>query len=275
MQIKWLEYFVAVAEELHFGRAAERLGIAQPPLSRKIKQIEDQLGVLLFNRGRSQISLTQAGERLLVQANELLARLEEVKLEARRIGQGAEGRLRIGFVGSSTYGIVPNIFKSYRRHCPGVTLGLFPMNNAGLRSALIKREIDVAIARPSLIDAEISSRMLLEEKLVLAVPDSHPFAGETSVPLCQLHDETVILYPEKPRPSFADHALKLIQDDGAEPCARVFAMDFQTAISLVSVEVGIAIVPSSVGSAQRQGCAICAHIQPRGDNGHFGQHADR
>lgn len=253
MKIRWLECFVAVAEELHFGRAAERLGMAQPPLSRQIKQVEDDLGVLLFNRGRSQVTLTQAGEKLLERAQEILFRLEEAQLEARRIGQGAEGRLRIGFVGSSTYGVMPNILKSYRRHYPGVALGLFPMNNAGLRSALIKREIDVAIARPRLDDAEIVSRQLVKEPLVLALPDTHRLAQAANVRLCDLVDETMILYPEKPRPSFADHVLDLFRAEGQEPKSRLFAMDVQTAISLVSIEAGAAIVPASVGAAERQG----------------------
>ena len=253
MKIKWLEYFVAVAEERHFGRAAERLGIAQPPLSRQIKQIEDELGVLLFSRGRSHVTLTQAGEKLLERGQEILALLEEAQLEARRIGQGAEGRLRIGFVGSSTYGVVPNILKSYRRNFPGVALGLFPMNNAVLRSSLIRREIDVAIARPKLDDPEISSRQLVEEPLVLAVPDTHRLAQQGTAALSDLSGETLILYPEKPRPSFADQVLELFRIDGVEPLSRVFTMDVQTAISLVSVEVGGAIVPASVGNAQRQG----------------------
>ena len=253
MKVKWLEYFVAVAEERHFGRAAERLGIAQPPLSRQIKQIEDELGVLLFNRGRSTVTLTQAGEKLLERGQEILALLEESRLEARRIGQGAEGRLRIGFVGSSTYGVVPNILKSYRRNYPGVALGLFPMNNAALRSALIRREIDVAIARPKLDDPEICSRQLVEEPLVLAVPDTHRLAEVGAVALADLGDEILIFYPEKPRPSFADQILELFRKEGIEPQSRVFTMDVQTAISLVSVEVGGAIVPASVGKAQRQG----------------------
>ena len=253
MKVKWLEYFVAVAEERHFGRAAERLGIAQPPLSRQIKQIEDELGVLLFSRGRSQVALTQAGEKLLERAQEILERLEEAQLEARRIGQGAEGRLRIGFVGSSTYGVVPNILKSYRRHHSGVALGLFPMNNAGLRAALIKREIDVAVARPRIEDSEIVSRQLVEERLVVALPDTHPLAQKTSLGLRELANETLIFYPEKPRPSFADHVLGLFCDDGHEPTKRIFTMDFQTAVSLVSVEVGGAIVPASVGAAERKG----------------------
>lgn len=253
MKIKWLEYYVTVAEERHFGRAAERLGIAQPPLSRQIKQIEDELGVLLFNRGRSQVTLTQAGEKFLERGQEILALLEEAQLEARRIGGGAEGRLRIGFVGSSTYGVVPNILKSYRRNYPGVALGLFPMNNAVLRAALIRREIDVAIARPSLDDPEISTRQLVEEPLVLAVPDTHPLAQAGTAAFRDLTEEAVILYPEKPRPSFADQILELFRQDGTEPQSRVFTMDVQTAISLVSVEVGCAVVPASVGKANRQG----------------------
>jgi len=263
MKIRQLEHFIAVAEELHFGRAAERLGIAQPPLSRQIKQIEDDLGVLLFNRGRSQVRLTQAGEKLYERAQAILADLEEARLEARRIGQGAEGRLRIGFVGSSTYGVVPNILKSFRRHYPGVALGLFPMNNAALATALIRREIDLAIARPSLTDPEIRSRQLIEEPLVLAVPDTHRLAQEKAVPLAALAGETLILYPEKPRPSFADHVLDLCRAEDALPAARVFTMDFQTAISLVSVEVGAAVVPASVGEAQRRGVRFVPLTNPQ------------
>ena len=121
MNIKQLEYFVAVAEELHFGRAAERLGIAQPPLSRQIKQIEDSLGARLLNRGRSSVTLTQAGERLYERTKDILNQLEDTRLEIRRIGQGAEGRLRIGFVGSATYGMFPNILKSFRINFPDPT----------------------------------------------------------------------------------------------------------------------------------------------------------
>lgn len=253
MKIRWLEYFVTVAEERHFGRAAERLGIAQPPLSRQIKQIEDDLDVRLFNRGRSQVTLTQAGEKLLDRALEILSLLEEAQLEARRIGQGAKGRLRIGFVGSTTYGVIPNILKSYRRHYPEVALGLFPMNNADLSTALIRREIDIAIARPKLVDPEITSRQLIKEPLVAALPDTHRLADPGKIALRDLENETLILYPEKPRPSFADHVLDLFRAEGLKPESRVFTMDFQTAISLVSVEVGGAIVPASVGTAQRQG----------------------
>jgi DNA-binding transcriptional LysR family regulator len=252
MNLRQLEYFVALAEELHFGRAAERLGIAQPPLSRQIKQLEDDLGALLFNRGHNAIALTQAGARLYERGSALLAERDDIKLELKRIGQGAEGRLRIGFVGSATYGLLPNILKSFRASYPEVNLSLIPMNNAQLHRSLIRREIDIAIARPYLTDAEITTRKLGEEPLVLATPDS---VNVPSIPvnLATVAHHPFVLYPEFPRPSFADFVLKACADLGIEISNRVFTMDYQTAIALVAVGEGVAIVPRSVGSAHRTG----------------------
>ena len=251
MNLKQLEYFIALAEELHFGRAAERLGMAQPPLSRQIKQIEYDLGALLFNRGRNAITLTQAGERLYQRGVALVADLNDTLLEVRRIGQGAEGRLRIGFVGSATYGLMPNILKSFRASYPQVSLSLIPMNNAQLHRSLIRREIDIAIARPALQDAEIITRKLGEEPFVLAAPDTLDLSG--AVDLRGLREERFILYPEYPRPSFADVVLQACAEIGVEIEHRIFTMDFQTAIALVSVGEGVAVVPASVGSVQRNG----------------------
>lgn len=180
MNFRQLTYFIAVAEELHFGRAAERLDMAQPPLSRQIKQMEEELGAVLFNRGRSAITLTQAGERLLARGKSIMAQLEDTRLEVRRLGQGAEGRLRIGFVGSATFGIMPNIIKSYRANFPEVNLSLVPMNNAQLHRALVSRELDVVFARPALQDPEFLMKELLEEKLILARPTSSIPAGAPS-----------------------------------------------------------------------------------------------
>ncbi len=252
MNLKQLEYFIALAEELHFGRAAERLGMAQPPLSRQIQQIESDLGAQLINRGRNAISLTQAGERFYERGSALLAELNDIKLEIRRIGQGAEGRLRIGFVGSATYGILPTILKSFRMSYPEVNLSLAPMNNAQLQRSLIRRDIDIAIARPSLNDSEIVTRKLVEEELVLAVPDTL-VASHDAVSLPDLGPLTLILYPEYPRPSFADVVIAACESVGADTSRRIFTMDFQTAIALVAVGEGVALVPASVGTAQRNG----------------------
>lgn len=252
MNLKQLEYFLALAEELHFGRAAERLGMAQPPLSRQIKQIEADLGALLFNRGRNGVTLTQAGERFYERGSVLLAEFNDMTLEIRRIGQGAEGRLRIGFVGSATYGMLPTILKSFRAAYPDVNLSLAPMNNAQLQRSLIRREIDIAIARPALEDGEIFTRKLAEENLVLAVPDTLDLpAGPLD--LGRVASHTFVLYPEYPRPSFADVAITACRSVGVEVEKRVFTMDFQTTIALVAVGEGVALVPASVGAAPRNG----------------------
>ena len=261
MNFKQMTYFVAVAEELHFGRAAERLDMAQPPLSRQIKQIEEELEAKLFDRRRSAISLTQAGEKLLERSQSILAQLEDTKLEIRRLGQGAEGRLRIGFVGSATYGIVPTIIKSFRATYPLVNLNLIPLNNAQLHRQLVSRMIDVAFARPALSDSVFTMKKLVDEDLVIAVPDTMDIGTGRTTELGMLASENHILYPEYPRPSYADMVLKACKDAGYDVPNRVFTMDLQTALSLVAIGEGVCIVPSSVGSASRNGIKFL-RIQP-------------
>jgi DNA-binding transcriptional LysR family regulator len=252
MDIRRLGYFVA--EELHFGRAASRLAIAQPPLSRQIAQLEADLGVALIDRSRSQIRLTQAGAVLLERAHDVLERLDSAEREIKRIGEGFSGHLRIAFVGSATYGVLPNVIRAYRAAYPDVEMALSAMNNAELRRAVIQREIDIAVARPSLDDEELKSERLLHEPLILAVPDAFELPqAQRPVRLSSLKTETFILYPRKPRPSFADHILKVCLDEGFIPRSQVLAQDYQTAISLVSVGVGVSLVPESVSQSERPG----------------------
>ncbi|PVA06811.1 LysR family transcriptional regulator [Thalassorhabdomicrobium marinisediminis] len=253
MNFKQLTYFIAVAEELHFGRAADRLEMAQPPLSRQIRSLEESLGAVLFNRGRSAISLTQAGERLLERGKSIVAQLEDTKLEVQRLGEGAEGRLRIGFVGSATFGILPNIIKSFRTAYADINLSLFPMNNAQLHRSLISREIDVAFARPALKDSEFVTRHLLDEPLIVAVPDAYDEGTGGLIDLRSLKDPNFVLYPETPRPSFADVVLSSCENLNIDTGNRIWTMDLQTALSLVAIGEGICVVPSSVGSATRNG----------------------
>lgn len=147
---------------------------------------------------------------------------------------------------------MPNILKSFRAAYPQVNLSLIPMNNAQLHRSLIRREIDIAIARPALEDAEIITRKLGDEPLVLAAPDTLELPAG-AVDLRAVKAERFVLYPEFPRPSFADFIIGACRDLGFEIDKRIFTMDFQTAIALVSVGEGVAIVPASVGSVQRNG----------------------
>ncbi len=252
MNFRYLAYFMAVAEELHMGRAAERLGIAQPPLSRQIKQLETELGVLLFHRGRNGISLTHAGQCLQERGLQIENLVRDTEREVRRIGQGMEGRIRVGYVGSAVYGILPNVVKSFRIHYPEVELALTPMNNDALQRGLIRREIDLGIARPELRDSEILTRPLLSEELILCAPDTL-FPGRQIVLPSEVSGHLLVLYPEFPRPSFADLVLESCAKHGIRTDRVLFTMDVNTAIGLVAVGEGLAIVPQSVGSMQRNG----------------------
>jgi LysR family transcriptional regulator, benzoate and cis,cis-muconate-responsive activator of ben and cat genes len=262
MNLKRLEYFLAVAEELHFGRAAERLNMAQPPLSRQIMQLEEELNATLFDRGRGQIRLTQAGEALLKHARAMIFSFQDAKLEVQRIDQGARGRLRVGFVGSATHGILPNLIKSFRLNYPEVDLSLWAMNNAQQYRALIRHEIDIAIARPRIDDPEVKSVPLQEEPLIVAVYDTIEVPSKAAVRLADLSEYPFVLYPEQPRPSFADTVLGLCREEGFQPTRRVFCMDYQTAISLVSVGEGLSVVPQSVGNTGHQGVRFLSIANP-------------
>lgn len=259
MDFRRLTYFVAVAEELHFGRAANRLGIAQPPLSRQIAQLESDLGVQLFDRTRSQVRLTQAGDTLLQRGRDILSQVDRAEREVRSVGEGAAGRLRIAFVGTASYGVLPELIREFRSSYPDVELALSAMNNAELKTALIARHIDVAFGRPAITDDEIRGFPFHAEPLILAVPANSELAERDVLPLAELKRETFVLYPRRPRPSFADHILEVCKKEGFIPASEVLAQDFQTAISLVSVGVGIALVPHSVSLSPRHGVVYRAY----------------
>lgn len=267
INLRRLEYFMAVAEELNFGRAAERLNIAQPPLSRQIIQLEAELDATLFDRGRGQIVLTQAGEALQKRAYEMLSAMNDAVLEVRRIDQGAKGRLRVAFVGSATHGIMPNLIQSFRSIYPDVNLSLWAMNNAQQHRALIRKDVDIAIARPKIDDPEIISVPIQEEPLSVASAETLGLPAGLPVQLKDLADLPFVLYPEQPRPSFADQVLALCRSEGFEPRARVFCMDYQTAISLVSVGEGISIVPQSVGLSGHKGVHFSPIANPEAKTG--------
>lgn len=263
MEFKRLKYFLAVAEELHFGRAATRLDMAQPPLSRQIAALETDLGVQLFDRSRSQIRLTQAGLVLQDHARQILSRLDAAYRDTRLVGSGSGGRLRIAFVGSASHGLLPTLIKSYRSFYPNVELALSAMNNAELSHGLIARDIDVAVARPALNDDEFRHELLCREKLILALPDNSRLASLPEIRFADLADQVFVLYPRRPRPGYADVVLNICAREGFTPAKLELTQDFQSAISLVSVGVGLSVVPESVSSTQRPGVVYRPYL---GDN---------
>jgi len=260
MDFKRLKYFLAVAEELNICRAATRLDIAQPPLSRQIAALEEELGVQLFDRARSQIRLTQAGLVLQEHARHLLERVELAVRETRSVGSGSAGRLGIGFAGSAFYGVLPDLIRAYRECHPGVELDLLAMNKSDLHRALVQREIDIAVARPELEDEEFRSELLCAEPLVLALPEASELAAREEIHLSELSGQTLVLYPRHPRPSYADATLEMLANEGIEPDHSELAHDFQSALSLVSVGVGVALVPQSVSAVARPGVIFRPYV---------------
>lgn len=255
VDIRRLRYFIAVAEERHFGRAAERLHVAQPALSRQVAQLEASLGCILFDRTRNQIKLTAAADALLPRARDILLRVEQAALLARRASEGAIGVLEVGFVGSATYSVLPEILRDYRAAQPDVDLQLFAMNTAELRLGLIEGRLQAVFARPGIDDPEIVNERVVVEPLIVALPDDDPLAAKEVVALEELRDRPFVLYPHHPRPSFADEILRICREAGFSPQVSQETMEVQTALGLIAVGVGVSLVPASVERSHRHGIA--------------------
>jgi DNA-binding transcriptional LysR family regulator len=255
VDVRRLRYFVAIAEELHFGRASERLNVAQPALSRQMVELEAAIGAALFDRTRNQIRLTVAGETLLPRARQILGSIVEAARVARRAAEGSIGGINVGFVGSATYSLLPRVLNAFRTANPDVDLMLHAMNTAELRVALIERTIDVAFARPGINDPEVIDEVLLEEPLIVALPDEDPLAVQSDIALVDLAGRAFVLYPRYPRPSFADAILRYCAEAGFSPAIAHETMDMQTALGLIAAGAGVSLVPASVQGAQRLGVA--------------------
>lgn len=262
MQLRHLRYFQAVAEEGSFTRAAARLHIAQPPLSRQIRQFEEELGVQLFERTTRALRLTEAGRFLLEQSRLLTARLEEVLEGTRRLGRTQRRWFGIGFVPSTLYGFVPELIRQLRSADPLVEVGLTEMTTLPQLEALKAGRIDLGIGRILLDDPAIERRVLMTEPLMAAVPLHHPLAAVGSVAVERLAQEPFVLYPARPRPNFADHVLGLFRAAGHALQVAQEANELQTAIGLVAAGLGVTVVPASVQRLQRQDVV---HVRIEGD----------
>jgi LysR family transcriptional regulator, benzoate and cis,cis-muconate-responsive activator of ben and cat genes len=251
MELRHLRYFVALGEELNFTRAAERLHIAQPPLSQQIRQLEDELGVTLLQRNSRPVRLTEAGELLLARARALLANFETAVADTRRVGRGQAGRLAIGFVGSAMFAGLPDLIGSYRDACPDVELVLDEMLAAEIAEALRRRRIDVGFARPALVpEAGLAQRLILEEPYVAALPRAHPLAERDDIALAELSDDAFVLYPARPEPSVTGLIVAACQAAGFTPRLAQEVLHLQTAIGLIAAGVGVSLVPEAAASAQ-------------------------
>jgi LysR family transcriptional regulator, benzoate and cis,cis-muconate-responsive activator of ben and cat genes len=247
MELKQLRYFSAVCEAKSFVHAAERINMAQPPLSRAIQNLEQEIGVTLIDRTVRPLELTEAGRFLYEQGQRLLQRADEIKRATRALGKTRRQFFNIGFVGSTLYGFLPSIIRRFKTDFPDVEVGLSEMITLQQQEALLARRIDVGFGRLELGEhPEIERRTIYNEPLVLAVPREHDLRNASTVWLEQVAKEPFILYPSKPRPSFADQVLDLFTRHKLKPKVVLEANEIQTALGLVAANIGVTLVPQSV-----------------------------
>lgn len=262
MELRHLRYFVAVAEELHFGRAAEKLFIAQPPLSQQIQQLERELGVLLFARTSRRVQLTPAGEVFLDEARRTLAGLEAGADAARRAARGETGWLGIGFAASATYDLLPTVLHDFRAAYPEVQLSLRELNAAEQAHALRDKSIHVGLARPAIEGADLVTHAVWEEPFLAALPAAHPRAGERDLALETLAGEPFVSFPEAPAPSYAQAVRAACEGAGFVPRVVQEVREMQTAIGLVVAGIGITLLPASVSHLHRDGLVYLPLREP-------------
>ncbi len=253
MELRHLRYFVAVAEELHFGRAAARLFIAQPPLSQQIQQLERELGVMLFQRTSRRVQLTPAGEVFLTGARQTLADLAAAVHSTQRAARGETGWLGIGFAASATYDLLPAVLHDFRECFPDVALSLMELNAVEQSAALRDRSIHVGFARPHTDEADVAVEAVLRESFLVALPAAHPLAGLPLLSLALLASEPFVSFPERPLPSYAQVVRAVCAGVGFAPRVVQEVREMQTAISLVAAGLGIALLPASVQHLHRDG----------------------
>lgn len=249
MELKQLRYFVAVAEELHFGRAARRLFISQPALSFDIRKFEEQLGVQLLERTNKAVSLTNAGYVLLEEARRLLEQADEVRRIAARSAHGLAGRLRIGFVNSMLYRGLPEAVRRFEADHPAVEVVLREMNTIEQVHALQRLQIDLGFAHWGRFPAEVHSEVLFSEPFLCCLPVGHAFARKRRIELGTLAREPFILFPRSVSPHYHDQIIATCVEAGFSPQIRHEARLWQTVVTMVEFGMGIALVPAALGYA--------------------------
>ena len=262
MELRHLRYFVAVAEELHFRRAAERLGIKQPPLSLQIRQLERELDTSLFHRLTRGVELTESGVLLFDEARGILDQVKRIKAGVQSRARGETGNIHLGFAGATCFQpLVPGIIRAHRERYPSVLVSPEERNTPVLIAGLRSGEIDVAFIRPPLSDGEgLEVELLVEEPMVIVLPESHPRAGDRTMPLAALAEETLILFPRTAGPGLHDAIIASCQQAGFSCKLGQDAPQISTMVHMVAAGFGVSIVPQSIAQIHLAGVAYI-HIE--------------
>lgn len=255
MESRHLKYFLAVAEELHFGRAAERLHIGQPGLSLQIRDLESDLGVRLFDRTSRRVALTYAGKTLVEEGRRIVAQFKRAEELTRLAGNGEVGLLRIGMTESANHAILPGLVRSFRQDYPQVQLLIHSMMSQAQIEALQSGELDAGILRTSTSTdlGGFQTRVILRDPLGVLLPEKHALADRKTVTLEALRNLPLILYPASPRPSWADSVMEICAQAGFKPRIAYEANDSATAISFVAAGLGGTVVPECLADLARPG----------------------
>lgn len=252
MELRQLTYFIAVAEERHFGRAAKRLHIAQPPLSQQIRQFEEQLGVKLFDRTTRRVDLTAAGALMLERGRSILNDVEALQADVYQVGQGATGVLHVGFSGASTYSVMPRIVRAAGTAYPGLTVDLHgEMLTPAMERGLLEHTLDAAILRPPVSSPEIDFRIINREPLVVALPAHSPLASDRPLSMVELTEQRFVTYP--PESVMYRMTADLCREAGFQHRVSQMAQETSTILSFVAAGGGVALMPASVRSVQLRG----------------------
>jgi DNA-binding transcriptional LysR family regulator len=249
MELRHIRAFIAVAEERHFRRAAERLGMAQPPLSMQIKALERELGTLLLRRTRRSVELTESGKLVLHECRRIVADVERTVAVAERAERGEQGHLEIGFTGSSAFNpFVPRAIRTFRSRFPFVELSLAEHNTLALVEAVRSNALDAAFIRPPIETADdITIETVLEEDLLVALPAAHPLARERALDIAALSHETFLMRPRHIGSGLTDGIIAAFHAAGVRPTlSRHAAPQMSSVLNLVAAGLGVSIVPSSM-----------------------------
>jgi DNA-binding transcriptional LysR family regulator len=246
VELRHFRYFLAVADELHFGRAAARLGIAQPPLSQQIQRLELALGTRLLDRTSRRVQLTAAGEAFLVQARRVLEAAETAIDAARRAGRGEVGELRVAFAATVMFLDLPRVIREFRRRYPNVRLDLREMPTGPQLQALRQGDIDIGFVREPSPDPALEIVTVMREPLRIAVHKSHPLAARPTLAVRDLAGEPFVLFPEVLAPGLYAQVIGLCRAAGFVPEIVEESRELYTSVALVEAGVGVSILPASV-----------------------------
>lgn len=252
MELKQLKYFIAVAEELHFGRAARRLFISQPALSFDIRRFEEKLGIKLLERNNKSVALTNAGNVLLGEARRLLQQVEEITKITTKSAHGFAGRLRIGFVNSLLYRGLPEAVHRFECEHPSVEIILKEMNTSEQVRALQQSQIDLGFAHWGHFPVEVDAQPWLTEAFLCCLPNQHRLANRRRIDLRQLSEEPFILFPREVSPHYHDQIIATCVEAGFSPRIRHESRLWQTVVTMVEFHMGVALVPQALAHTQSQ-----------------------